>query len=304
MSRWYVSGLLACAVTGSAHAEESERRLADDPDRFQGRGSVSLSTQAGRTKVPYPANYHPEADGVIVAQRLRAHYRVLPDLDVGVLLPVASGFVFLPARLEHADAWLVGNPQLFGFQRFEPTRRLEVQTGVSIGLPMGSGSGAPAGELHTNRILALASGILGWKNPELFSPRRLTLTPSAELRWREDALGAGVELRLPFMLQTEGEDDDQSSLNRVGSAAVLSARWSVSPWHWLFLTHRGWLAYNVIWNAEAAQFHPDRAQVVVQSELGFVFGRALFMTINYLQPVGGPLFGELQSGGANLTATF
>lgn len=304
MRRQYVSALLLCATTGLARAEEREQRLADDSDRFQGRWSLSLGTQAGRTKVPYPANHHPEADGVIVAQRLRGHYRILPDLDVGVLLPVASGFVFLPARLEHADAWLLGNPQLFGFQRFHLTRRLEVQTGVGIGLPLGSGSGTPAGELHTNRILALASGILGWKNPELFSPRRLTFTPSVDLRWREDALGAGVELRLPFMLQTEGEDDDQSSLNRVGSAAVLSAQWSVSPWRWLFLTHRGWLTHNTVWNAEATQAHPERAQVVIQTELGFVFGRAFYMTINYLQPVGGPLFGELQSGGANLTGMF
>jgi hypothetical protein len=113
-----------------------------------------------------------------------------------------------------------------------------------------------------------------------------------------------VELRLPFMIQTEGEDSDQASLNPVGSATVLSAHWSVSPWRWLFVTERGWIAYNTIWNAEAERFDPDRAQAVVQTELGFVFGRALFLTVNYLLPVGGPLFGELSSGGVNVVGTF
>lgn len=296
MKRSYFGALLVFAITCSARAEDS--------NRLQGRWSFSLETQAGRTKVPFPANHHPEADGVVVAQRLRGRYRVVPDVDVGVLFPIASGFVFLPARLEHADAWLLGNPQLFGFHRWQLSRHVDARTGIAVGLPIGSGSGAPAKELHTNRILALASGILGWKNPELFSPRRLTATPSAALGWRDDLLESGVELGLPFMLQTEGEDGDQARINPVGSTAVVAAHWAVSPWRWLFLTHRAWLAHNTIWNAEAEQSHPERTQAIVQTEVGFVFGRGLLVTINYMLPVGGPLFGELQSGGANLTGSF
>src|SRR6187431_224398 len=150
MKRWHSSATALLAITCSARAEEPDRPVADDSERFQGRWSLSLSNQAGSIRVPYPANHHPDADGLIVAQRLRGHYRILPELDVGVLLPMASGFVFLPARLQHADAWLLGNPQLFGFYRLDLTRHLEGQIGLSLGLPIGAGSGSPADELHTN----------------------------------------------------------------------------------------------------------------------------------------------------------
>jgi hypothetical protein len=303
MKRWHVCTALL-AIGASARADEPERRWADDSERFQGRWSVSLSTQAGRVEVPYPASYHPEADGLIVAQRLRGHYRIHSALDIGVLLPIASGFVFLPARGEHADSWLLGNPQVFGFHRFDLTHAVEAQLGLSLGLPIGSGSGRPAGELQTNRMLALASGVLGWRHPELFSPRRLTATPSAALRWCDDVFSSGVELRLPFMLATEGEDDDQASINPIGSAAVLSAQGSVSAGGWLFVTARGWVAHSAIWSAEADRFAPSRAQVVVQPELGFTLGRAALLTVNYLIPAGGALSGELQSAGLNVSGMF
>lgn len=135
---------------------------------------------------------------------------------VGLRLPVVAGSVAQPAG-SYIDEAAWGNPEV----RTAIPVMLVDEHRQKLRLTLGGGVGAPLAE-HApsplpDRALAIANGIEGLAEPELFRPRSLPVTPFLQLDAVRRRLSASATLKVPVLagvserglrvavvLQTEG----------------------------------------------------------------------------------------------------
>lgn len=297
--------LTATARTARAEASAGEQSHAgDDPDRPRDHYSLLLHARAGMAATPFGAPLWPEQRGSPVLTFItQAAYSPAPSLFCGLRVPVVEAFLEQPAG-SVVEQTALGNIELSATWQRPLQAGLQGNLRFALGAPS-EGRLSPAAAHSANATLALGSALEGWRHPELFAPGRLPLTLGGGLDYHRTWFHAGVEGKLPFLVQVQAADDrGEVDVHALAFAPSLTLHVAASPLPWLSLTARGWVVWNAVWPAELAGHEPARVQGVVQPQLGFLLGEHALLALDATLPLGGDLGGKVFSGALSVGVFF
>lgn len=273
---------------------------ADDLDRDDGRWSALVHARVGNATTPFAASRWPMQRAApaftFIAQ---GSYAVLPELHLGLRVPVVGAYVQRPAGSLVGRAAL-GNIELSTSWRHAVGRGMFVTVAGAVGAPA-TGSTAPAAKHFVDATLALGSALEGWRYPQLFAAGRLPVTATVRFDAHHRWFHAGAGIDLPLLLQIGAAGNDPGvRVNPVGFVPVLGAHLAASPRPWFFVGVREWTAIVASWPASNATRSPARVQAVLQPQLGFVVKRRVVLALDSTIPLGGPLGGGVYDLGLHV----
>lgn len=273
---------------------------ADDLDRDDGRWSALVHARVGGATTPFAASRWPRQRATSVFTFVaQGSYAVLPELRVGLRVPVVGAFVRRPAG-SLVPQGALGNVELSTSWRHTLGHGMFVTVAGAVGAPA-TGSTSPTTAHYRNATLALGSALEGWRYPQLFAPGRLPLTAAVHVdvhrRWFH--AGAGVELPLLFQIGFSGHDPG-IRVDPVGFVPVLGAHVAASPARWVYLGLRQWTTIVAAWPARSLARPPARVQAVLQPQIGFVVRRRVILALDSTIPIRGPLGGGVYGLGAHV----
>lgn len=270
--------------------------LGDDTDR------VTLQEQAhfGVATAPFEVRPLAQAKGQAFSFVTGGWLRIDDVGWVGLRLPVVAGSVAQPAG-SYVDEAAWGNPELRAATRLALVDR----DGLRLRLAAGAGVGVPLAEHATsllpNRVLAVANGIEGLAEPELFRPGRLPVTAFGQVdavsgRWR--ILGM---LKVPVLVRVSGADlpSGESESRAAGVAAVARVEGRVSITRAFGLA----LSPQVFVDVLPAAVHVRETapvQLLLRGGPFFQVSSWGSIAIDVQAPLGGPLGGSTIGGGCRL----
>jgi len=271
----------------------------------------------GFGKAPIPGPGADETTGKTTSGTLivGGYYDLSPDFTLGARLPwtVGSQRQF---DGDQATVTALGSLQLMGEYRvaLSPFTRLPIFFGV--GLPTAQGGYNEQAGLRQTYLNMMADAASGYRDPELFGPKRLPLIVGVGLDYQRKALSvrAATKLVLGFKLGGQlGMTQDPSGagtyeLKSVAFRNVTSAgiAYQFLDKPKLFGALDSWLAYSAI---NAWEFHstagatpPTRLQIAFEPRVGARFGK-ISPSIGYIFPIGGRL-ADAPSTGLELHCDF
>jgi len=284
-------------------AEVAKRRAADKVGVF---GNVLI----GFGKAPEPGPGADEATGKTTSATFMVggFYDLSPELTLGVRLPWTVG----SARQldgDRASVQALGTLQVVGEYRMtlSPFTRLPIFFG--LGLPTAQGGYGDDGGVRQMELNLVADAASGYRDPELFGPKRLPLIAGVGLDYQRKALS--VRAATKFVLGVKlGGTLDPARYPSVGGSyelkavtfrnvtlAGLSYEFLDKPR--LFGALDSWIAYSAInaveFNSNQGASAPTRFQVVFEPRIGAHFAK-ISPSIGYIFPIGGRLAGTSSTG--------
>jgi hypothetical protein len=307
MKRWKslpilgVAGL-GLAATGELRAEPQAAPPAGNHPQ-PARASVSLGLRFGAGTAPFFTANFPLVRGHGFVSELSGSYRISQAVELGLAWPGAFVAVEQPAGA-YVDEVTWGNPTVFAThgRTFELDDGRALRWFARFGLSVPLAEHGEPGALLSNRALAVASALEGWRNQEAYFPGRLSLTPSgggdfAVFPWKFEA-----SVRLPVLIEVSGADlPEDSETHSVGFVPVVHTGVGVHAASWLIPSLSADLVINAVPPAESAGSEIQTAQLVLRPALTFPLGRGVELAADFVAPIAGSLGGSTFSGSLHLT---
>jgi hypothetical protein len=256
--------------------------------------TVEGQAHFGVVTAPFDESALSEAKGQAFVFLLEDTHPLPVDAAVAVRIPLVIASVAQPAG-SYVDTVAVGNPQLRGIK---PVLRRSNELALSAGLDLGIPVAGHSTDLIANRALAIASGVEGLADPELFTPGVASITPFAILELASDRSSLAAQVRLPLLVRLSDADlpSAMTVTNAAGGSAVasvegrrrLSGRFGVAIASKLAVE----LAPTVEHVRSFSRFQ-DLERATLRIRLG---GRSALM-IDLQAAIGGPLGGSCFGGG-------
>jgi hypothetical protein len=294
--------------------QEEEKRLAALPpikrrprDKLAAFGNVVI----GFGKAPEPGVGAQQATGKTTAATFMVggHYDVSPDFSVGLRLPFSFGSERQQDGL-HASSAALGTLELMAEERVTLSRFTELPIDFGLGAPTAQGAydtptGTGGRQLRLNDFADAASG---YRDPELFGPKRLPVILGVGIDYQELALDlhaatkfvAGIKVggKLPADLDmTFGTTQLKSVTFRNVTSAGVAYDFLDKPV--LYGALDSWMVLNAVnaveFKSNAGAGGPTRFQLVFEPRVGARFGK-LAPSLGYIFPIGGRLADTSASG--------
>lgn len=291
------------------------------PDRGRTRDKLRLFGQIviGFGKMPLNnSRYLPSEKGTAIGLQVGGLYDITPALSAGLRVPVTTGTVRQLSSGQNLAVTAFGSPELMGEYRLELSRLTSVPIGFGVGIPIAQGNPDPTDPGDTGgRNKALLNGIadatLGWRDGELFQPKRLPIIVGGGVRHerRDFELHADAKFVLLPALSSdvnapnvEGTDVGVHEANgfALREVTVLGGTYNFldSPVFW------GGLDFSVVYNPiQPYDFEPvvetnkpSTLQAVLEPRVGVRF-KHFEPSLGYVAPLGGRL-GDAGVGGVRL----
>jgi len=235
------------------------------------------------------------------------YYDLSPDFTLGARLPWTVGSQRQPDG-SNETVMALGALQLMGEYRvgLSPFTRLPIFFG--LGVPTAQGSYNDQAGVRQTYLNMMADAASGYRDPELFGPKRLPLIAGVGIDYQRKALsvraatkfvlGIKVGGELPTNpIPTVGTYELKTVTFRNVTSAGIAYEFLARPK--VFVGLDGWLAYNAInaveFNSAMDATPPTRFQVVVEPRIGARFGK-IAPSIGYIFPIGGRLADSSSSG--------
>ncbi len=294
-----------------AEAEHRETQLdaADvakerEHSKFGAFGNVLI----GFGKAPEPGPGATVATGKTTSATLMVggHYDLSPELRLGLRIPFSFGSATQRDGLS-ASSTALGAPELMAEYRLSlsPFTRLPIFFG--LGVPVASGNYDEAGSIRQTQLNEMADAASGYRDPELFEPKRLPVILGLGIEYERKALnlhaatkfvfGVKVGGKLPPQTDPAGTYELKSVSFRNVTGAGVAYTFLAQPQ--IFGALDSWFAYSAIdpveFNSRQGATAPTRFQVVFEPRAGARFGK-ISPSIGYIFPIGGRLADTGASG--------
>ena len=234
------------------------------------------------------------------------HYDLSPQLTLGLRIPWTVG----SARQEdglNASVQALGAPELLGEYRIalSPFTRLPVLFG--IGIPLAQGNYETAQGFRQTYLNDFADAASGYRDPELFQPKRLPIILGIGIDYERRALNVHAATKFVFGLNLgatyQNPNDPAGTLElksltfRNVTSAGIGYQFLAKPV--LFGALDSWVAYSAIntveFNSNQNATPPARIQVAFEPRVGARFGK-ISPSLGYIFPIGGRLADNGTSG--------
>ena len=287
-----------------ADAALVKKRRARDPLGVFGNVLIGF----GKAPVAGPGADETTGKGTSATFMVGGYYDLSPEFSLGARLPLTVG------SMRQADGGSVtsgalGALEVLGEYRvtLSPFSRLPIFFG--LGLPTAQGNYDPADEASVRRaeLNMLADAASGYRDPELFGPKRLPLIAGVGIDYQRKALSLRAATKFVLGMKLGGDLGNTQdpagtyelktvTLRNVTSAGVSYEFWARPR---LFGALDSWLAYSAVnaveFNSTMGAAAPTRFQVVFEPRIGAYFGK-LAPSIGYIFPIGGRLADSSTSG--------
>lgn len=275
-----------------------------EPALAAGDGQVEAQAHFGVATAPFDVSALSQAKGQAFAFLVAGRYALTDPLALVLEAPFVLGSVAQPAG-SYVDAAALGNPQLGAryrlFERRSDASVLALASLLEIGAPLAS----HAADLMPNRVLAIADGIEGRRNPEWFTPGILPITASGSLDWTSAPWSLTAELRLPLLVRVSEADlpSDMARTKSVGFATLAGgeARYRLS--RRLSLASAAHVFFDVA-PAAAHASGVSRVQDFERLSLHVHFGSTATLVVDLQTAIFGELGGSMVAGGLRVAASF
>jgi hypothetical protein len=293
--------------------EQKERDLAFDSAqikkaRAHDRVGVFGNVLIGFGKAPEPGAAALRTTGKTTAATLMVggHYELSPELSVGLRIPFTLGSERQTNGI-YQSSQVLGAPELLAEYRvtLSPFTRLPLLFG--LGIPVAQGNyDTPAGQ-RSARMNDFADAASGYRDPELFAPKRLPIVLGVGIEYERKALNLHAATKFVTGVKAgakawpKGDPVGAYEVKSVSFRNVTSAgigyQFLEKPN--LYGAVDSWFATSAINPVEFESFanaiKPTRFQVVFEPRLGAHFGK-ISPSVGYIFPIGGRLADTSVSG--------
>ena len=285
-------------------ADAAAAKKSRERDKFGLFGNVLV----GFGKAPLPGVGADKTTGKTTSGTFMVggYYDLSPELTLGARLPWTIGSQRQPDG-DTETVTALGALELMGEYRvaLSPFTRLPILFG--LGAPTAQGTYNDQAGIRQTNLNAMADAASGYRDPELFGPKRLPLIVGVGIDYQRKALslraatkfvlGIKVGGQLPSGQDPVGTYELNSVTFRNVTSAGIAYQFLDRPK--LFGALDSWLAYSAI---DALEFKsamgatpPTRFQVVFEPRIGARFGK-ISPSIGYIFPIGGRLADAPTSG--------
>jgi hypothetical protein len=214
------------------------------------------------------------------------------------------------------SAAALGLPEIAARYRLTDPGTAEWAVRLGVGIPVAQGNPdwtntSPAG-FEQARVQRVADAANGWHDPELYSPKRLPVSPALLFTSRQDKLRLGADLKAIFFPKVGGniaapaQGAGTVEMKSMGLTLLLggSASYEVLE-HRMFLALAAWATYQVtpVIDYTSSATSPSPFQFVLEPKILAQFGRVV-PSVGFLLPVGGQLGGHINGVRIHVDAVF
>ncbi|MEO8906070.1 MAG: hypothetical protein ABI627_31490 [Polyangiaceae bacterium] len=295
------------------HKQQAENVTAAPPEKPEVRDPVGVfgSVVIGFGKAPEAGPGTTSATGTAAGATfiVGGHYDVSPDLTLGLRIPWSVASI-RQADGSNASANALGAPELMAEYRVTLSPRTQLPVSFGLGVPVAQGNyDTVTGQAayRQTQVNEFSDATSGYRDPELFGPKRLPLIAGVGVAYKKHALDLHAATKFVFGVKVGGQQARELdgtgtyalkplTFRNVTSAGV-AYRFLEKPA--LAGALDSWIAYNAI-NAEEftssdGASGPTRIQVVFEPHLVARFGK-ISPSLGYIFPIGGRLADNTTSG--------
>jgi len=309
------SEVKAAAPKPETDAELAQKEAQADAAAAQKRRERSKMGMFGNVlvgfgKAPLPGPSADETTGQTTSGTFMVggYYDLSPEFTLGARLPWTVG----SARQFNGDQATVqalGTLELMGEYRLTVSRFARLPIFFGLGLPTAQGNYNEASSVRQMELNAMADAASGYRDPELFEPKRLPLIAGVGFDYQRKALSVRAATKFVLGIKVGGELASTQDPTGAGTyelktvtfrnvtSAGISYDFLQRPY--LFGAFDTWLAYSAVNAVEFKSFlgaaPPTRLQVVFEPRVGARFGK-ISPSIGYIFPIGGRLADSAASG--------
>ncbi len=279
--------------------EEAERVAALPPIKRRPRDEVGVfgNLLIGFGKAPEPAN---TATGKTTAATFMVggHYDLSPDFTVGARLPFTVGSARQTDGL-YASSAALGALELMGEDRVGLSAFTQLPIDFGLGVPVAQGDYETTNGVRQTGLNDVADAASGYRDPELFGPKRLPVIVGVGIDYQKLALDLHAATKFVAGVKVGGQiSDDQSNaglkLKPVSFRNVTSAgiAYQFLDKPALYGALDSWTVINAVnpleYTSPTGAAGPTRFQVVFEPRVGGRFGK-ISPSVGYVFPIGGRL---------------
>lgn len=219
---------------------------------------------------------------------------------------------YTTARLDKPDgttetASALGNPEIAGRMLLGEPKRLTMGLQLAIGIPVAQGNPDlgdatdPVGT-RAGKVQQFANAANGYREPEIFLPRRMPITPGFFATYKRDHLMLGGDAKIVLApkiyggLKEANADGGTYTLNGLAIIPVIGGDAAYEVLSKAFVGMRAWLTWNAIrpYDFEGPATEPSDFQFVLEPRLFAHFG-IVTPSAGFLIPIGGELGGNINA---------
>lgn len=258
--------------------------------------------------------FEPSGKATVLGIQLGGRYDISKDLTAGLRIPLTTATVKQPSG-ENQSTTAFGAPELFAEYRLSLSRLTSVPLLFGLGVPIAQGD--PDGTSLDRPAQAkdlvnkLADSTSGWRDSELFQPKRLPIILGGGVRHERQDWELHADAKFVFLpaLGTKVQSpntDTRGTYERSGFAlrevTTLGGSYNFLAKPLLY----GGLDFALIWtpihtfdfDAGGNVTRPSAFQAVLEPKVGARFG-SISPSVGYILPLGGRL-GDAGNGGIRL----
>ena len=306
--------------TGELAEKQEQGEEVKEVEKGRARDKIVVFGEVliGFGKVVLPSPTHEATrKGTSVTLMAGGTYDFSPALTAGLRVPWTTATIKQPNQ-QNLGSQALGAPEIFGEYRVSLNKLTSVPITFGLGVPVAQGNpdltskssdGAGVAQDEVNRMADAASG---WKDSELFQPKRLPIVVGAGIRHERRAfeLHAHAKFVLLPALNTDVKnpnDPDGAGTYKINGFALREVTSLGGSYNFLDdpVVYAG-LDFALVWSAiHTVEFEssqnatpPSRLQAVLEPRVGARFG-IVSPSVSYVAPPGGRL-GEAGVGGIRL----
>lgn len=302
------------------HKDESDEPKPEPkhaPDRGRQRDKLVAFGQIvigfGKAPLNNPT-FEPTGKGTVIGFQLGGRYDVSKALSAGLRIPITTASVKQSTGVNQSST-AFGAPELFGEYRLSLNRLTSVPLLFGLGVPIAQGDPDVTNTNVAGRakdvVNRLADSTSGWRDSELFQPKRLPVILGGGIHHDRHDWEAHADLKFVFLpalgtTVATPNQDMRGTYKRPGLAlrevTTLGASYNFLDKPLLY----GGLDFALVWSpvntfdfdANNAVTRPSALQAVLEPRVGARFG-AISPSVGYIAPLGGRL-GDGGNGGIRL----
>jgi hypothetical protein len=262
----------------------------------------------GKAPVPGPTTEETTGKTTSGTFMVGGYYDLSPEFTLGARLPWTIGTQRQPDG-DNASVNALGALELMGEYRvsLSPFTRLPIFFG--LGLPTAQGNYNEVGAAQKAQLNIMADAASGYRDPELFGPKRLPLIAGVGIDYQRKALSLHAATKFVLGIKVGGDLGNVQDPTGAGTYELKSVTfrnvtsggiaYQFLDRPKLFGALDSWLAYNAInaveFKSTAGATPPTRFQVVLEPRIAARFGK-ISPSIGYIFPIGGRLADSSTSG--------
>jgi len=272
----------------------------------------------GRAPLEGPVNVdsgdNTTGGGTAFALMLGGHYDLATSFRLSARIPYTIGTVNSGGRDASTNA--IGNPEIAARLRLTKPGDTEWAVRLAVGIPVAQGNPdfnnvADADGRAQNLLQRIADAGNGWHDPELYTLKRIPISPALLFTHRANKLRVGGDLKLVFMPDIGGDfaagalPTGTLSTPALAMTVILGANASYEIFSHAHLALSAWARYGVIEQVDydAPAVTPSHFQFALEPKFLMQFGHVV-PGIGFVIPIGGPLGGDIYGFRAHVDVIF